>query len=85
MDEYTPLICAIITQAKDDYISVCKSLKKTINPSKKLIAEKKELEQFFHSGYFDLLCGGCAEVVRTRIYAEAEEEANKAAEEVEEE
>lgn len=46
MDEYTPLICAIITQAKDDYISVCKSLKKTINPSKKLIAEKKELEQW---------------------------------------
>lgn len=59
--QYSPwldLAAAIVKTAADDYVKVLRKLwKRTtdIEKKRKLIVEKAELEEFFHSGWFGML------------------------------
>ncbi len=57
-NEYTELASAIVLQAVRDYMSILQDLWKkdlTLKQKQQLIIDKAELENFFHSGWFEFL------------------------------
>lgn len=54
MDGYQALANAIVRQAADDYCAVLIRLRKRPN-DRELRFEKRRLEHFFHSGWYDTL------------------------------
>lgn len=55
---YLDLAAAIVKTAADDYIKLLRKLwsrKPDIQQKRKLIVEKAELEEFFHSGWYEAL------------------------------
>lgn len=55
---YLELAAAIVKTAADDYIKLLRKLwsrKLDIRQKRKLIVEKAELEEFFHSGWYETL------------------------------
>lgn len=57
-DQYNELAAEIVLQAVKDYVSIIRQLWKrdlTMKEKRKLIVEKMDLEEFFHSGWFGVL------------------------------
>lgn len=55
---YLDLAAAIVKNAAEDYIKLLRNLwsrKLDIRQKRKLIVEKAELEEFFHSGWYEML------------------------------
>ena len=55
---YLDLAAAIVKTAAEDYIKLLRKLwsrKLDIRQKRKLIVEKAELEEFFHSGWYEML------------------------------
>lgn len=77
------LAAAIVKTAADDYVKVLRKLwRKSAKPEdirkkRKLIAEKAELEDFFHSGWYGTLTDIDPEkmIYQCRIMAKAKEQA----------